>query len=152
MDRTRERGDPELLERAEALAALADQLGLARNGSGRIVLLGGEAGVGKTTLLRRFRREHEHDVRVLWCECVPLFTPRSLGPLLDLSEDVGGQLGALAARDPRPHELVPQLVRELAGALRRSSSSRTRTGRTRPPSTWCDSSGAASSRPARSSS
>jgi DNA-binding CsgD family transcriptional regulator/tetratricopeptide (TPR) repeat protein len=116
MDRTRERGDPELLERAEALAALAEQLGLARNGSGRIVLLGGEAGVGKTVLLRRFRRENEHDVRVLWCGCVPLFTPRSLGPFLDLSEDVGGELRGLAARDPRPHELVPQLVRELAGS------------------------------------
>ena len=45
----------ELLERSRHLAALAALLDAVREHSeGRLVLVGGEAGVGKTSLLRRF--------------------------------------------------------------------------------------------------
>jgi hypothetical protein len=50
-----------------------------------MVLMGGEAGIGKTLLLRRFCEEAS--ARVLWAACDPLFTPRPLGPLLDLARD-----------------------------------------------------------------
>jgi MoxR-like ATPase len=43
-----------LLERDEALAALTAALTAAVEGSGRIVFVSGEAGVGKTTLVRAF--------------------------------------------------------------------------------------------------
>jgi guanylate kinase len=39
-----------LIERAAFLASLEELLGEALDGSGRLVFLGGEAGVGKTTL------------------------------------------------------------------------------------------------------
>jgi MoxR-like ATPase len=39
-----------LIERAGFLASLEELLGEALDGSGRLVFLGGEAGVGKTTL------------------------------------------------------------------------------------------------------
>jgi hypothetical protein len=44
----------ELLERDELLDRLASALEAAATGHGRLVLLGGEAGVGKTALLRTF--------------------------------------------------------------------------------------------------
>jgi MoxR-like ATPase len=56
------------------------------------VVVGGEAGVGKTALLRRFCDAHA--TRVLWGACEPLRTPRPLGPFLDVAE-------APAASSPR---------------------------------------------------
>ncbi len=107
------REQPELLERAVPLEALARALDGAAAGGGRLVLVRGEAGVGKTALLRRFRAAHEPGARVLWSACVPLFTPRPLGPLLDLTGEVGGQLRELAGREARPYELLPAVLEEL---------------------------------------
>jgi DNA-binding CsgD family transcriptional regulator/tetratricopeptide (TPR) repeat protein len=47
---------------------------------GRLILVGGEAGVGKTALVRTFAEGRQ----VLWGACDPLHTPRPLGPLLDI--------------------------------------------------------------------
>ncbi|HET6864947.1 MAG TPA: AAA family ATPase [Solirubrobacteraceae bacterium] len=66
-----------LLERADELAALAELLREVRSsGQGRMVLVGGEAGVGKTALLRAFCENQPRDVRILWGACEPLHTPR----------------------------------------------------------------------------
>ena len=48
------RGTEELLERDDALAVLAEALNEARLGFGRVVLIGGEAGAGKTSLVGAF--------------------------------------------------------------------------------------------------
>jgi DNA-binding CsgD family transcriptional regulator len=74
----------ELLERDDASAQLAADLEHARLGVGRIALVGGEAGVGKTSLVRGFAARHEREVRVLWGACEALFTPRPLGPVYDI--------------------------------------------------------------------
>jgi predicted ATPase len=50
-------GDMELLEREPSLALLAGYAAEARRGEGRLVLLDGEAGVGKTALVERFQRD-----------------------------------------------------------------------------------------------
>jgi len=47
----------DLLERNQQLEHLHDYLRQAAVGEGRLVLLGGEAGIGKTTLVERFVRE-----------------------------------------------------------------------------------------------
>ncbi|HEU6444494.1 MAG TPA: AAA family ATPase, partial [Gaiellaceae bacterium] len=73
---------PALLEREAQLAALGEQLAAASAGEGRLVLVAGEAGVGKTALARRFAGEAE--IRVLWAACDGLFTPQPLAPLHDL--------------------------------------------------------------------
>jgi len=76
----------QLLERVDALALLEESLSAVKDGSsGRLVLVAGEAGVGKTALLRRFSDE-QRALRILWGSCDPLFTPRPLGPLLDIAE------------------------------------------------------------------
>jgi ATP/maltotriose-dependent transcriptional regulator MalT len=46
---------------------------------GRLVLVGGEAGVGKTALLRRFCDNRAGRARVLWGACDALFTPADAG-------------------------------------------------------------------------
>ena len=78
-----------LLERGPALEALAGHLGAAQD-RGRLVVVGGEAGVGKTSLLREFA-ERAGDVRVLWAACDGLFTPQPLAPLHDLGLSPEGE-------------------------------------------------------------
>ena len=66
-----------------------------------VVLVHGEAGIGKTALLRRFCAEAGESVRVLWATCDPLFTPRPLGPLLDIAR-LDRRRAAGAGRGRRP--------------------------------------------------
>ena len=80
----------ELLERDEQLARLVAALSdVARRRSGLLVLVHGEAGIGKTTLVRQFCAQMAGSVRVLWATCDALFTPRPLGPLLDIARVIG---------------------------------------------------------------
>jgi len=103
-----------LLERSEQLISLVEQLSVVTETmSGRLVLVGGEAGVGKTALVRRFADEHRDRARTLLGACDPLFTPRPLGPLLDLAEATGGEFEALVLAGRRPHEVATALVKEL---------------------------------------
>ena len=103
----------ELLERELELETLASCLDAVRGDSrGRVVVLSGEAGVGKTALLRSFQAG-TRNVRFLWGGCDALFTPRPLGPLLAVAEAAGGPLAQTLQSDPAPHEVVSALVREL---------------------------------------
>jgi DNA-binding CsgD family transcriptional regulator len=102
----------DLLERSEQLSALDRALAAVRGGAGCVVLLSGEAGVGKTTLLRRFCRDA--DARVLWGACDGLFTPRPLGPLLDVAQATGGEFARLVEVGALPHDVAMALLRELA--------------------------------------
>src|SRR5215471_2055515 len=88
----------ELVERAGALQVLDDLLAEALVGSGRVALVSGEAGVGKTALVRRFLAGCEGDVRVLEGGCDPVGTPRPLGPVVDIAARVGGGLAGLLER------------------------------------------------------
>ena len=89
----------ELIERDYALQRLHHAVQWAEQGAGHIVLVSGEAGIGKTTLVRRLLRDRtgEGD-RVLWGSCEALFSPRPLGPIYDMAsafdEEVQGMLGA----------------------------------------------------------
>jgi DNA-binding CsgD family transcriptional regulator/tetratricopeptide (TPR) repeat protein len=105
----------ELLERAAGFDALCESLeSVRRSGTGRVVLVGGEAGVGKTALLRWFCRERGGSAPILWGGCDPLFTPRPLGPLLSVAEEAGGPLEEVVTSGAMPHELAAALVRQLS--------------------------------------
>jgi len=82
------------------------------SGSGALCLIGGEAGVGKTALVRRFCNQHSA-TRVLWGACDPLFTPQPLGPLMDIASRVGGELLRLGGSRARPYEVASALLSEL---------------------------------------
>jgi DNA-binding CsgD family transcriptional regulator len=103
----------QLLERESALDALGGWFAEARAGRGRLVLVDGEAGVGKTTLVEEFALRHRQAARVLWGACDALTTPRPLGPLADVAPALGGRLDQLL-RDEAPREvLFPALLGRL---------------------------------------
>jgi predicted ATPase len=86
----------DLLERAGLLDELSGVLAATVDG-GRVVLLAGEAGIGKSALVRRFTEEQPAGARVLLGACDPLLTPRALGPLHDIARQTGGRLAELLA-------------------------------------------------------
>ena len=103
-----------LLEREATLDALRNALAEAASGSGKMVIVAGEAGGGKTTVIRRFCDENALTARVTWGACDPLFTPRPLGPFLEVGEELGGTLQRALVDGAGPHDVAAGLVHELA--------------------------------------
>ncbi|MBX6751749.1 MAG: AAA family ATPase [Micromonosporaceae bacterium] len=102
-----------LLERASALAALAEYAAQARQGQGRLVFISGEAGVGKSALVEQLAQDLP-DARFVWGACDGLFTPRPLGPLLDIAEHLGGPLLDLCRAHAERHDLFTALLRQIS--------------------------------------
>jgi ATP/maltotriose-dependent transcriptional regulator MalT len=94
----------QLLERDEATRLLYDQLARAKQGHGGVAVIAGEAGIGKTSLVRSFLDHSTGISRTLVGVCDPLDTPRPLGPLIDAARPV-----------------QPDLARRLAAGLSRAS-------------------------------
>src|SRR4051812_31426133 len=89
----------ELLERTEQLDTLLGEYRQIDKG-GRLVLVSGEAGAGKSGLVREFLAGHADHADVLIGQCDDLFAPRPLGPLSDIARGRPGPLAtALAAGD-----------------------------------------------------
>ena len=86
-----------LIEREGALLTLRTQLDAAAS-AGHLVLLEGEAGVGKTSVLRATAAA---GLGVWWGECDALQTPQALRPLLDIAGQHRTRFGA-ALNGPRP--------------------------------------------------
>jgi hypothetical protein len=107
----------ELVERDEPLSALAGWLGEAGSGAGRLVLVAGEAGVGKTSLVQAFCDEHADGARAWWGACDALSTPRPLGPLYDIARAARGELAALMVSDASRHERFAGLLEALSWPL-----------------------------------
>lgn len=102
-----------LLEREAALDTLGNALSAAARGCGALLFLAGEAGVGKTALLRRFADREAGAARVLWGACDALVTPRALSPFLDVAHATGGELAHSLLEGARAHEVHRTLVAEL---------------------------------------
>jgi DNA-binding CsgD family transcriptional regulator/tetratricopeptide (TPR) repeat protein len=81
----------ELLERATFLETLGEYADEAVRGQGRLVLVTGEAGIGKTALLDAFAAQRT-DLRWLRGACDGGFTPRPLGPLFEIATADGDGL------------------------------------------------------------
>jgi DNA-binding CsgD family transcriptional regulator/tetratricopeptide (TPR) repeat protein len=106
-------GANRLLERESFLGALGEAQRQVEGGSGRLVFVTGEAGVGKTALVRGFCSGAAGDLRVLEGACDALFTPRPLAPFADVAAETGGALADLMEGDARPYEVLAALTDEL---------------------------------------
>jgi DNA-binding CsgD family transcriptional regulator/tetratricopeptide (TPR) repeat protein len=77
-----------ILEREQELRALAAATEEARVGDGSVVLIVGEAGIGKSSLVDAVGSVLPTETRLLVGYCDDLATPRVLGPLRDLTAGV----------------------------------------------------------------
>jgi DNA-binding CsgD family transcriptional regulator/tetratricopeptide (TPR) repeat protein len=105
----------DLLERGPELAELRTAAQVAVGGRGRVVLLHGEAGIGKTSLINALRADPPGGARVLVGSCDAMSTPRTLGPLRDLIGSVGPRL-AEALRGGDRDEVFTAIQEELAAS------------------------------------
>ena len=103
-----------LLERNSSLAALREYAEDARRGAGRLVLLSGEAGVGKTALLECLEDELPR-TDWAWGGCDGLSTPRPLGPLFDIAARIDGDLLAAFQSEAPRETLFRALLRQVDG-------------------------------------
>jgi len=103
----------QLLERGASLAALAGYAREARQGDGRLVLVAGEAGIGKSALVEQLQNDLT-DARWSWGACDGLFTPRPLGPLFDMAGQLGGELDDLCRAGAAREDLFRALLAQVS--------------------------------------
>lgn len=106
----------ELLERQAQLAQLASAVERAADGSGSVVLVRGDAGIGKTTLVRHFVNWQTAGADVRWGCCDDLLTPHPFGPLWEVA---ASELDLLAALEANNRPLVFRSVLEFISGIDR---------------------------------
>jgi ATP/maltotriose-dependent transcriptional regulator MalT len=89
------RGGHQLIERAEALATLRQYVDEVATAVGRLVLIRGEAGIGKTSLLRAFVEDGPPEINVVWGACDGVSTPQPYGPFEDMADALGPEFRRL---------------------------------------------------------
>jgi len=112
-------GEVEPLEREDALYALSTAFRAATEGAGGLVLISGEAGVGKTYVARRLIETVRYRARVMVGSCETLSSPRPLAPLLDVVSTMGAGVRQTLARvrdgAAPTSDLFDSVLAELAG-------------------------------------
>jgi len=107
-----------LLEREDLIAALERHLGEAAHGEGSLVLIAGEAGAGKTSLIREFVASLDDSTLVIEGACDPLTTPRPLSPIYDFAADTESGLTDLATSSLTPIEMFQEVLDRLRASIR----------------------------------
>ncbi|MGN6795752.1 MAG: ATP-binding protein, partial [Streptosporangiaceae bacterium] len=103
----------ELLEREPFLQTLAEYAADVKLGAGRLVLLAGESGLGKTALLEAFH-DRSKGLRWLWGACDGLLMPRPLGPLFDIGAQVDGELAELCRQGALRDRLFEAFLKDIS--------------------------------------
>lgn len=101
------------VERDRELNTLHDSWRRAALGRGGMLVVSGEAGAGKTTLVQHFAGELDGGARVLWGACDPLATPRPLGPFHDMAADLSFPTARQLREATAPHEIFAAVHDEL---------------------------------------
>ena len=105
-----------LIEREVPLQRLREMARQAAAGQGATALVIGEAGIGKSALLREFAAGLDSGYLVLQGGCEDLFTPRALGPLRDMAPLLGEALAGMLDGAAGSDRLFPRLLAWLANA------------------------------------
>ncbi len=105
-----------LLERQVELQTLSTAVERAATGHGAAVLVLGEAGIGKSSLVQAFLAATSGRVRVLAGACEDLLTPRALGPLRDAARTAaaGAPLATALSGQADPDLVFAAVCDELA--------------------------------------
>lgn len=109
---------PTLLERDGLLTELGEHAASAAEGAGRLVFVGGEAGVGKTSLVRAFADSQASSSVLLSGACDPMSVPRPLGPVHDFAIAVSEEFAALVESGAPSEKLFGMLLARLRAASR----------------------------------
>jgi DNA-binding CsgD family transcriptional regulator/tetratricopeptide (TPR) repeat protein len=102
-----------ILERDAELALLANAVREAADRHGSVVLVMGEAGIGKSSLVEALRSHLAAEGRMLVGYCDDLATPRTLGPFRDLVGSVGTELSRAVADGSERDRVLTALRTEL---------------------------------------
>src|ERR1700748_2645033 len=104
----------DLLERQFQLSELTRLLRQAGAGTGKIALVSGEAGAGKSALVEEFARSACGDARVLWVHSDALQTSRVLGPVNELAATLSLRPGASEDPGLSRQQLFSRLLERLS--------------------------------------
>ncbi|HEX6932942.1 MAG TPA: AAA family ATPase [Streptosporangiaceae bacterium] len=102
-----------ILERDAELSALAHAAREAADRNGSVVLIMGEAGIGKSSLVEALRSHLPAEGRMLVGYCDDLATPRTLGPFRDLVGSVGTELSRAVTDGSERDRVLTALRTEL---------------------------------------
>ncbi|MEO1240901.1 MAG: AAA family ATPase [Pseudomonadota bacterium] len=106
-----------LIEREDQLAQLIEIADSANDGRGAIVLISGEAGIGKTSMLEEFRLRASGPRKILWGGCDALFTPRPLGPLHDMAHQFVPHIKMLLSQHTPSGQLFSEILNTIEDEL-----------------------------------
>ncbi len=110
----------ELIERESFLHLLQTQFSKVAGGEGHCVFVSGEAGIGKTSLVKTFCRLQGDDCIVYQGACDALFTPRPLAPLYDIIWQVNKELWPATQTIEQRTALFATFFRELKSQNKRN--------------------------------
>ncbi len=105
-----------LIERESELAKLETSLADIDQTGGKVVLIRGEAGIGKSALVTAFLENHQGEIHAWSGFCDDLLTPQPLGPIWDLADHVPHLADSLEKSDRRA--VMANLRELLSGTLR----------------------------------
>ena len=103
----------ELIERAGFLTSLQAKFENVAEGEGHCILVSGEAGIGKTSLVKAFCKEVKSDCKTYQGTCDALFTPRPLAPIYDIIWQIGSDIWENTVNNTDRATLFNRLFHEL---------------------------------------
>ena len=104
--------DVGLLERDQHAAQLDAWWNEVLAGNGRMAVVAGEAGIGKSALVRAWHGRYP-SAPCLWGSCDGLHTPEPLGPFADIAGQIGGEVHDAIGRGEQPAVVCRALVERL---------------------------------------
>src|SRR6266496_680108 len=103
----------QLIERTGFLTSLQTKFENVAEGEGHCVLVSGEAGIGKTSLVKAFCKERKNNCKIFQGTCDALFIPRPLAPIYDIVWQIRSDIWENTVKNKNRAGLFNRLFHEL---------------------------------------
>ena len=103
-----------LIERESFLALLQQHFEAISGGEGHCIFISGEAGIGKTALVKYFCKQRAGECNIYQGACDDLFTPRPLAPLYDVLWQVNKELSPVHPSGEERSALFANFFQEIS--------------------------------------